>query len=238
MWPAEGAVAQFAIPYFARTSVAWIATDRPVLERSGRWGYPADDPGTYCRPHRAEDRGDTVTVFFRDPVVSDRIGFYRHAIGECEGLARRVVDEIKERCGSPGEDPDRVLTVCLDGENAWGSYRQDGRVFLDALYRLLAEDGEIQTVTRSEFLAGNPARGFAPHAPDELPEVHDLFTGSWIDEPGSAPGVDLGTWIGEPEENAAWELLGTAREHLRRKGVSRAEASRAYRAVYAAEGSD
>lgn len=239
MWPAEGAVAQFAIPYFARHGVGWIATDRQVLARSGRWGYAADDPDVYCQPYRVVEDSEAVAVFFRDPWLSDLIGFHRHAIGDCEGLARAVLSELKERYAARfNGEADRVLTVGLDGENAWGNYREDGRAFLRAFYRLLAEDHEIQTVTFSEFLAGNPARGIPAHGPDELAQVDNLFTGSWIDEAGSAPGVDLGTWIGEPEENEAWTLLGIARDHLRNKSVTRPEAARAYQAVYAAEGSD
>jgi len=239
MWPAEGAVAQFAIPYLARHGVGWIATARQVLARSGRWGYAADDPDIYCQPYRVVEDSEAVAVFFRDAWLSDQIGFHRHAIGECEGLARAVLSELRERYAARfNGEADRVLTVGLDGENAWGNYREDGRAFLHAFYRLLAEDNEIQTVTFSEFLVGNPARGIPAHDPDELAQVDSLFTGSWIDEPGSAPGVDLGTWIGEPEENEAWTLLGIAREHLRNKGVTRREAARAYQAAYAAEGSD
>jgi alpha-amylase/alpha-mannosidase (GH57 family) len=66
MWPAEGAVAQFALPYFARHGIRWIASDRQVLARSGRWGYPADDPDIYCQPYRAVEAEDIMTVFFRD----------------------------------------------------------------------------------------------------------------------------------------------------------------------------
>ncbi|HET8624263.1 MAG TPA: glycoside hydrolase family 57 protein [Gemmatimonadales bacterium] len=239
MWPAEGAVAQFTVPYFARRGIGWIATDRQVLARSGRWGYPAEDPDVYCQPYRAVEGGDAVAVFFRDWWLSDQIGFHRHAIADCEGLARTVLAELKGRYASRfSRETDRVLTVGLDGENAWGNYREDGRAFLHAFYRLLADDSEIQTVTLSEFLAGNPARGVSRHGQEELAQVHNLFTGSWIDERGSAPGVDLGTWIGEPEENEAWALLGIARAHLRNRGVTRSEAGRAYQAADAAEGSD
>ena len=65
-----------------------------------------------------------------------------------------------------------------------------------------------------------------------------MFTGSWIDENGSAPGVDLGTWIGEEEENLGWELLGQARDALDRAGATPQTASVAFQALYAAEGSD
>ncbi len=126
----------------------------------------------------------------------------------------------------------------LDGENAWGAYREDARPFLHALYRLLERDSEIQTVTVSEYLEGNPARGVASHPLEEQTKVYDLFTGSWIDENGSAPGVDLGTWIGEEEENRGWELLGQAREFLDQTGATPETAPEAFQALYMAEGSD
>lgn len=87
----------------------------------------------------------------------------------------------------------RALTLVLDGENVWGAYRQDGGRFLGALYRLLERDPDIRTVTFGEFLRGNGERGVEPYRIDGLFPVHDLFNGSWIDENGSAPGVDLGT---------------------------------------------
>jgi hypothetical protein len=68
--------------------------------------------------------------------------------------------------------------------------------------------------------------------------VYDLATGSWIDEPGSSPGVDLGTWIGEPEENAAWNLLGLARSAIARATGHAPGEERAYQSLLAAEGSD
>jgi hypothetical protein len=50
--------------------------------------------------------------------------------------------------------------------------------------------------------------------------------------------VDLGTWIGEPEENLAWNLLGTAR-HAYSAATGEAPASeRARQSLFAAEGSD
>ena len=43
-------------------------------------------------------------------------------------------------------DDDRVLTVILDGENAWSAYREDARPFLHALYQLLEHDAEVESV--------------------------------------------------------------------------------------------
>ena len=48
-------------------------------------------------------------------------------------------------------------------------------------------------MTFAEYLEGNPARDVPPHLLENHATVYDLFTGSWIDEMGSAPGADLGT---------------------------------------------
>ena len=239
MWPAEGAVSRGAVEHFERHSVRWIATDAGVLARSGRFGYRTEQPDVLCRPYRAEEAGRGVAVFFRDPVLSDRIGFHYQGYDDDERAARDFVAEIGRRFARQvGGEGDRVLTVVLDGENAWGAYRDDARPFLRALYGLLERDATIRTVTFGEYLDGAPARGVRPHPVDDMEKVHELYTGSWIDEAGSRPGVDLGTWIGEAEENRAWELLERVREDLTRAGATPESAPDAFRAVYAAEGSD
>lgn len=239
MWPAEGAVSQFVLPVFARHGLRWLATDRGVLARSGQWGYRADDPNVLCQPYRAEEGDDTVSLFFRDTELSDAIGFHYHGYSDYEQAAQNFLQMIRRRFAwQVAGDDDRVLTVVLDGENAWGAYRDDARPFLHALYGLLEREPEIETITFSEYLEGNPTRGLAPHPPEAQTRVYELFTGSWIDENGSAPGVDLGTWIGEDEENRGWDLLGQARDFVTRSGATPQTAPAAYEALYTAEGSD
>ncbi|HEY66139.1 MAG TPA: hypothetical protein G4O02_16385 [Caldilineae bacterium] len=239
MWPAEGAVGQLAIPFFARHGVRWLATDRGVLARSGRWGYDVDDPDVLCQPYRAEEGEHAISVFFRDTELSNAIGFHYHGYPDYEQAARDFLQEVKERFARRVTgDEDRVLTVVLDGENAWGSYREDARPFLHALYGLIERNVEVQTVTFGEYLEGNPARAVAPHPLEAQTKVYDLFTASWIDENASLPGVDLGTWIGEEEENRGWELLGQTRDFLSQAGATPEAAPDAFRALYMAEGSD
>jgi hypothetical protein len=117
-----------------------------------------------------------------------------------------------------------------------GRLPDDGRPFLRALYRALESDPDLATVSFAEFLDGGPERGVHAHPLPAQEPVHDLATGSWIDEAGSPPGPDLGTWIGEPEENLAWNLLGRTRRAL--DGAAPASRERALEAMLAAEGSD
>ena len=239
MWPPEGAVSENILPVFARHGVKWIATDRGVLARSGEHGHDADDPDVFCQPYRAGGDEAPITVFFRDSWLSDHIGFHYQHHPDYVEAAREFLAQIRQRYARriTGDD-DRVLTVILDGENAWSAYREDARPFLHALYRLLGVDPEIETVTMSQYLEGDASRGIAPHPLASQPRLTNLHTASWADEPGSAHGVDLGTWIGEPDENDAWVLLGEVRSHLEASGRTPDTAPAAYHAVYAAEGSD
>ncbi len=237
MWPAEGAVSQATVGLLAEQGVTWIATDRGVLERSGRFGYRADDPNVLCRPYRAEEGGQALAVFFRERELSDKIGFDYHRYADQDGAAREFIDhlhrELLDRL-DPGED--HVVSIVLDGENAWGAYPHDGRDFLSALYGRVVADPDIVPTTFSGYLAGDAAR--PPHGLADLTRVYDLYTGSWIDQAGSAPGVNLGTWIGHDEENRAWNALGDARDALERAGKTPESFPAAFHALYAAEGSD
>ncbi len=239
MWPAEAAVSQAAVAVFAEHGIDWIATDGGVLSRSGRFGYRADDPNVLCRLYRAEERTHRLGVFFRDRELSNKIGFDYHRYDEPKRAASDFVEQIHRRFLDrldAGED--HVLTVVLDGENSWGAYPDDGRDFLTALYARLAAEPDLETTTFSRYLDGDPRRGRPAHRLLEQQQVYELFTGSWIDLAGSRPGVDLGTWIGHPEENRAWELLMDARDALVAAGHTAASTPLAFEALLAAQGSD
>ncbi len=239
MWPAEGAVSVDAVEMVRASNFSWLATDAGVLARSGRWGYRASEPSVLCQPYRASEGTHSVAVFFRDTDLSDGIGFRYGQYTDAQAAVQDFVSTIERRfLDQLDADEDHVLTIVLDGENAWGGYPDDGRPFLHALYGALSSDSWLKTVTPSEYLVGNPARGIEPHPVEHLARVYNLATGSWIDEPGSSPGVDLGTWIGEPEENTAWNLLGFARSAVASADEHAPGLARAMRSLLAAEGSD
>ncbi len=242
MWPAEGAVSSDAVGLFASAGIQWIATDERILHRS-----QARTNDKYV-PHRMVAENRELAIFFRDTALSDKIGFvYQH--WNPKDAANDFVDLVMRHRPRSGE-PDRVLTVILDGENAWEWYRydHDGKDFLHALYSGLVraqERGELMTITPSEFINGNPKRGVLPHPISSMGEITDLWPGSWINE-------NFDTWIGNPEKNLAWEYLRIVREDLAaskldpphrdekspQKGSKRWCAHRAWEALYAAEGSD
>lgn len=240
MWLAEGAISSSALCRLEGTGLQWVATDEGVLARSGRWGYDTTRPDVLCTPYRLANASPAApTVLFRAHQLSDEIGFRFGQCTDASAAAASLVAHVhSEYASRVRPDDDSLLTIALDGENAWGGYERDGRPFLRALYRLLADDADLMTVTPAEYLHGNPARGVRAHPPETQPQVHELFTGSWIDESGSAAGVDLGTWIGEPEENSAWEMLGVARDRVDAAGGLQVLFPRALQALLSAEGSD
>ena len=254
MWPAEGAVAQPILPIFRTYGIWWAATDVNVLRRC----EPLDQLGHGIIPNTTpfrfeagtDAKGDTqwLALVFRDTELSDRIGFkYQNYKGE--EAAEDFIRTLLARAPTTYE-PDVLITVILDGENAWEWYRHDmdGKEFLNALYRKLSrlyESRQIITTTMSEYIFGNPARGVEPHPLESLPAMRRLWPGSWIN-------ANFDTWIGEREENAAWEYLLRARADLERSGLKQPDpftpppprgtkawyAFMAYEAIYAAEGSD
>lgn len=253
MWPAEGSVAEAVVPLFQEAGLRWIATDRRVLERSTPPNQPIYSPYRLDSDTVPGDGGETtdeLAIVFRDTELSDKLGF--HYQGSTPDL--NVADFMASlRKHQPRWGVDGLLTVILDGENAWEHYRfdNDAKGLLNGIYRELTAAqgrGEYRTVTVSEYLDGNPARGVLAHPVHELPELEPLWAGSWI-------SASYSTWIGEEEENLAWDYLAGVRADLaalEAQGLTRPDPLagpppagtpeyyeyRAWESMYAAEGSD
>jgi alpha-amylase/alpha-mannosidase (GH57 family) len=245
MWPGEGSVAQEIIPIFGENGIRWIATDEKILARSKPYNQPKYFP--YAVYSSGEQKASVVTVF-RDTELSDKIGFtYKNFLGE--DAADDFMKSILRYAPKAGE-PDRLLTVILDGENAWEWYRldNDGKEFMHALYRKMSAlyaTKQLISVTMSEYIEGNPKRNVAPHPILSMPKLEWLYPGSWID-------ANYDRWIGEDEENRAWDYLLIARQDLENSGLLQPDpkspepnmrtkqwfAFKAWEEMYAAEGSD
>jgi hypothetical protein len=90
----------------------------------------------------------------------------------------------------------------------------------------LSEDGALATVTIGEYLDRFPVRE----------RLHSLFSGSWINQ-------NLETWIGESDQNRAWEYLARTRSRLiawqNESPLADVETlAKAWEQLYIAEGSD
>ena len=242
MWPGEGSVAQPVLEILRRNGIQWTASDVRVL----RLSLPGGQQNTSPFRFPAGDR--PISVVFRDTELSDRIGFKYQSM-DGEAAAEDFVQSVLAYAPQANQ-PDVLITVVLDGENAWEWYARDldGKKFLHALYRkltVLHGLERVTTTTMSEYIAGNPSRGVPAHPVESQAAMEWLWPGSWING-------NFDTWIGEREENLAWTYLLQARQDLDRSGVSRPDprldaptagtrdwfAFMAWEEMYAAEGSD
>jgi alpha-amylase/alpha-mannosidase (GH57 family) len=243
MWPSEGAVCPEILSILAHQGFRWFATDEAILSRSlsvpiERDAYAhletphilyqpyAVNAGTAPYNRQGEFNGQQLAVIFRDRVLSDRIGFvYQSMDGQeaAEDLIHRL--QVAYERLDDGNSP-YLLSIILDGENCWESYPDYGDPFLHHLYQRLSEETAIETVTVSDYLERFPPRE----------TIEQLATGSWI-------GGNLETWIGEAEQNRAWEVLRRVREELvawqgATPGAGFDVLEDAWRHIYIAEGSD
>jgi alpha-amylase/alpha-mannosidase (GH57 family) len=235
MWPAEGSVAPIIISMLANAGIGWIASDEEVLARSlpDFDGFTRSSGDTVLqadalyRPYTVSGARGEVTILFRDRLLSDKIGFEYSGTPGAEAAADFLqrLNDIQAELEAAGAAGPHLVTVLLDGENAWEYYENDGKDFLNALYQGLSESENLRAVTPSEFLA----------ATEDPRPLETLWAGSWINH-------DFSTWIGEDEENQAWTYLGQTRAALEaaiREGtLDEGQIAEAMETMYIAEGSD
>jgi alpha-amylase/alpha-mannosidase (GH57 family) len=235
MWPAEGAVAQGIVDMVAKAGLQWMASDEEVLARSlGKTGFArssqevVQDADALYRPYIVSSRNRQMHIIFRDKVISDKVGFtYSGSPGlaAARDFVNRIL-AIRAQLEESGATGPHLVSVILDGENAWEHYPNDGKEFLHNMYRLLQEEqgkGTIRTIIPSDYVSRFP----------DQPEIEELWAGSWV-------SPDYLTWIGEDEENRAWDYLGRVREFVQRKKHTLDDGTMAavMDAIYTAEGSD
>ncbi len=235
MWPSEHAVSDEIIPLVNQSNLQWFVTDYTVLRNS--LGVSTLTPEQWFKPYLVEKDGLSSVAFFRHQQLSDEVGFNYGGLHP-NTSAQNMINSLKVFQENWVGVDDPVLTVALDGENAWENYQYDldgdgdveytGNLFREKMYELLEVaqvDGWLRTITPKQYLAEHPA--------DTL-DTLNLATGSWAG--------DLNIWIGEDEENWAWDQLITTRddlvEFMANETLTKEDLPEAWEALYAAEGSD
>lgn len=223
LWPSEGAVCPELISIWKELGFQWFATDEDNLFRS----LTFESGGTHDRvelytPFEAEWGGASLCSIFRDRSLSDFIGFSASRNPPREA-ANFIMHHIRGIVTATRSKPNPIVSIVLDGENAWEYFPDGGQSFLNAWYNELAQNDEWQTVTMTDYAT----------RPIERRCLRQLHSGSWIQG-------NYDVWIGDPEENLAWQLLGETRQWWEnwKTNVSPEIAQRVWMEIYAAEGSD
>ncbi len=230
MWPSEGSVSEAVLPLLAKHGFQWIATDEEVFYASlnliERGGLLRPELGNgFHRRFTVGADGQKIGILFRDHALSDKIGFV-YSSWDAERAAEDFVSSLRE-LGKlyAGRNEEPVVTVILDGENAWEYYPNDGHDFLRALYQHILQEPGITTTTPRELFSDSSPSEHLPH----------LFSGSWINH-------NFRVWIGHAEDNAAWDLLSVTRDKLVEIESSGSlppdRAAFCWKEIHIAEGSD
>ncbi|WP_019591637.1 glycoside hydrolase family 57 protein [Thioalkalivibrio sp. ALE20] len=213
-WPSEGSLSEATIRLLDEYGLRWTASGQGVLGNSleaaggmpdaedngngngeGEEDGPRDLQGWLHRGYRLRDT--EIALYFRDDGLSDAIGF-RYADWHADDAVADFVHHI----GNIAEvaPAGSVVSVILDGENAWEYYPENGFHFLNGLYEALAQHERLNLCTFDDVCAHATTAGGAE--PVELPGV---VAGSWV-------YGTFSTWIGDPDKNRGWDRLIEARE--------------------------
>ncbi len=224
MWPSEEGVSEHILPFIIEAGIDWIVTDEAILFKSLK--KKTRDTKILYQPYLLKRKAGNLNIVFRDRNLSDMIGFVYHT-WKAEDAVNNFLSHLKNIAAS-FKDEDILVTIAMDGENAWEYFAHDGHDFLELLYQGLSEADFLKTTTVSGYLKTHPARS----------EIKRLAAGSWI-------YGEFSKWINNPIKNKAWEYLAEARGELE-KALNNPERKEALKdnlelilkQVYAAEGSD
>jgi len=231
VWPSEGSVSEEVLAIAHSLGVQWMATDEGVLGRSAGIFFARDGNGRLPQKlaeqlyniHRYEKGSTAIHLVFRDHTISDLIGFVYSGMPPADA-ARHLIGNIKEAAKPVlATGRDAVVSIILDGENAWEYYPQSGREFLRRFYDGLQREPGVEAVTVSEAIARHK----------EFGKLASLVPGSWIN-------ANFNVWIGAPEDNRAWDYLYQAREFYTQNAARVPDDQRqlAFEEILIAEGSD
>ncbi|MDD5525846.1 MAG: glycoside hydrolase family 57 protein [Candidatus Omnitrophica bacterium] len=193
MWPSEEAVCDHILPILINNGIKWIVSDEAMLFRS--FGRKKRDTALLYRMHTAEREEGSIHMTFRDRNLSDLIGFTYHKWDPKDAVSDFM--RHLENTAEAFKDRDILVTIAMDGENAWEYYKKDGHPFLNLLYERLSDSKMIRTVTVEDYLRQNTPES----------KIRRLAAGSWI-------YGEFAKWIGNPYKNKAWEYLAEARKEM------------------------
>lgn len=226
VWLSEGAISEDAIALIEEYGFTWTASGEGVWRNSMRMGTVEPERLNSKRElfHSYRLGKHKPNIFFRDDGLSDLIGFEyskRDSIEAADDLVQHLVN-IADFLGDSADR--HVVSIILDGENAWEYYPHNGYPFLNHLYTRLSSHKRIKPEHFSNLTS-----------PQMCHTLDKLCPGSWVY--GS-----FSTWIGEADKNRAWELLVAAKLAYDRAVASgdldEATFAKATRQLAVCEGSD
>jgi alpha-amylase/alpha-mannosidase (GH57 family) len=226
-WPSEGSISEPTLQLLQQNGMRWVASGETVLRNSiersrAEAGF---EPPRDNLHHVYRCADGSIDCFFRADELSDRIGFV-YADWHADDAVANLVHELEKIEAGCTVPENNVVSIILDGENAWEYYPENGYYFLDALYRKLAAHDRLELTNFRRVLEQRDlARATLPH----------LVAGSWV-------YGTFSTWIGDADKNRGWDLLCAAKQAydsaLASGLLTAAQREQATQQLAACEGSD
>lgn len=197
-WPSEGSVSDGTLKLLEEAGFDWAATGDSVLHNSLRHAdnkVVSDDiTARKVSLHRAYNFADSnVNLFFRDDGLSDLIGF-KYAPWHSDDAVGDFIHHLENIASACDQPKDAVISVIMDGENAWEYYPENAYYFLEQLYRRIGEHPQLELTTYREMLKEKPEPLVMSH----------VVAGSWV-------YGNFSTWIGDADKNRGWDMLCEAK---------------------------
>ncbi|OAI17617.1 glycoside hydrolase [Methylomonas lenta] len=188
-WPSEGGISAATLKTLSDFGFKWAASGGNVLHNSLQ-ASGFNDVGSLHHPFKLASTD--IACFFRDDGLSDLIGF-EYSKWHADDAVADLIQHLENI--SDLTEPGSVVSIIMDGENAWEYFPDNGYHFLTALYQRLADHPLIELTTFSACLESK-----VPIKP-----LSQLVAGSWVY--GS-----FSTWIGDADKNCGWDMLGDVKK--------------------------
>lgn len=194
-WPSEGAICESSLDLLQEAGFDWVASGQNVLANSLRKMQGNDDFETDW-VHRPYTHGKgSMQCFFRDDGLSDLIGF-TYSDWHAEDAVGNLIDHLQNIANANACNPDCVVSIIMDGENAWEYYPRNGLYLFQQLYKRMADHPRLELTTFSDAIKSQTSGTRA---------LTQIVAGSWV-------YGTLSTWIGDRDKNRGWDMLIEAKQ--------------------------
>ena len=184
-WPSEGSISEQTLKILSDFGFNWTASGGSVLLNSLKLPSNIQSVGIH-HPFKLKDTN--ISCFFRHDGLSDLIGF-EYSKWHTDDAVNDFISHLETIASH--NPSDKVVSIIMDGENAWEYFPDNGYHFLSYLYKQLANHPLIELCTFSECLKNKTA----------IKPLSELVAGSWV-------YGTFSTWIGSVDKNRGWDMLG------------------------------
>ncbi|ACE85680.1 glycoside hydrolase family 57 protein [Cellvibrio japonicus] len=201
-WASEGALSDATLALLHEAKFEWAATGDSVLHNTLRHeqnqAVAQRLQEQHISLHRAYEFAQVpLKTFFRDDGLSDLIGF-KYSNWHSDDAVGDLINHMVNIANSANDPANTVISVIMDGENAWEYFPENAYHFLSTLYRSLSDHPQLAMATYAEVLDQQQP------IPTEMPH---LVAGSWV-------YGTFSTWIGDRDKNRGWDMLCEAKSHV------------------------